>query len=447
MHCSADFRFPGMPIRRYHSWGRIGPAATRAVRLPPGGPDRLPEGTVLAYGNGRSYGDACLNRSGTLLDTRALDRILHFDPDTGVLRCEAGVLLSDILQLIVPAGWFLPVTPGTKFITVGGAIANDVHGKNHHRAGTFGCHIARLELLRSDGRRIVCGPDRDVEWFRATVGGLGLTGLILEADLRLRRIPGRAFHVETTRFGNLSEFFRLSAEADRTHEYTVAWIDCLAGGASQGRGWFAAGNPAESPGGAPRRRRSLRIPVDPPFSLVNRLSLRLFNTVYYHRPVPRRAVVDFEPFFYPLDALLEWNRIYGPSGFYQFQCVVPPGDGEAVVRALLAETARVGEGSFLVVLKQFGTLPSPGLLSFPRPGPTLALDFPNRGDRTRRLLGRLERLVDEAGGAIYPAKDACMSPAAFQRAFPAWTTLESLRDPAFTSDFWRRVTGQPEGAA
>lgn len=400
----------------------------------------FPEGGVLPFGNGRSYGDVCLNRAGTLLDTRSLDRILHFDPATGLLRCESGVLLSTILDLIVPAGWFLPVTPGTKFITMGGAVANDVHGKNHHRAGTFGRHVTRLELLRSDGSRITCGPDEHPEWFRATVGGLGLTGLILWCEVRLKQVAGRALVAETTRFGNLSEFFSLSAEADRKFEYTVSWIDCLARGRSRGRGWFMGGNPAECAGAAPRRRRSFRVPIDPPFSLINGLSLRAFNTLYYHRPVPRVATVDFEPFFYPLDALLEWNRIYGPRGFFQFQCVVPPEVGEAAIGELLSETARGGDGSFLVVLKQFGSLPSPGLLSFPRPGPTLALDFPNRGDGTRRLLARLERVVDEAGGAIYAAKDACMAPATFQRSYPAWRTLEAMRDPAFSSDFWRRVT-------
>jgi FAD/FMN-containing dehydrogenase len=397
---------------------------------------------LLPFGYGRSYGDVCMNGEGALVDCRPLSRILSFDPEQGIVRAEAGVLLSEILDVVVSHGWFLPVSPGTKFVTLGGAIANDVHGKNHHVAGTFGRHVPRLELARSDGTRIVCGPGQDEEWYSATVGGLGLTGLILWADLQLVPIHGRSILVDSTAFDRLDGFFELAAATDRTHAYTVAWIDCLARGANLGRGWMMAGNHAgpdeQQP---PKRRRSLNFFVQPPISLVNQLSVRAFNGLYFRRPVPKRQVTDFDPFFYPLDAVRNWNRMYGRRGFFQFQCVVPPDVGEAAVRELLVQTGRHGEGSFLVVLKQFGDVSSPGLLSFPRPGPTLALDFPNRGASTRRLLATLEEVAMEAGGALYPAKDACMSPETFEKSFPQWRELEQKRDPAFNSDFWRRVTG------
>jgi FAD/FMN-containing dehydrogenase len=433
--------------RAYRPWGRLSAPAQRVLKVPPDGMTAFPDGTVLPFGHGRSYGDVCLNSAGTILDTRAMSSILAFDRSTGIIRCQAGALLSDILDFAVPAGWFLPVTPGTRFVTVGGAIANDVHGKNHHRAGTFGMHVLRLELLRSDGSRITCSADENVDWFRATVGGLGLTGLILWSDVQLIPVAGRAIDADTTRFGNLSDFFALSEEADRKYEYTVSWIDCLAARQALGRGWFIGGNHAREAGAPVRRRRPINLFLEPPISMVNALSLRAFNLLYYNRPTPAAGPVDYEPFFYPLDSILNWNRMYGPRGFYQFQCVVPTAVGEAVIRELLVQTARFRQGSFLAVLKQFGHVISPGLLSFPRPGPTLALDFPNRGGRTRELLARLESIVMEAGGALYPAKDACMSADTFRRSYPEWESLEAMRDPAFSSDFWRRVTDGSAGGS
>ena len=251
--------------------------------------------------SGRSYGDVCLNGGATLLHTRGLDRFIAFDEASGVLRCEAGVLLSDILDVFVPRGWFLPVTPGTRFVTVGGAIANDVHGKNHHGAGTFGCHVRRFELLRSDGSRRVCSPGENADWFAATIGGLGLTGLITWVEMGLKRIAGVGMAIENFRFSGLDEFFSLNTTAEASHEYTVAWIDCLA---ATPRGIFVAGNHVASGdlALAPRKPGSLplTLPPDWPFSLVNGASLRLFNQAYYHRPLPVKAVVHYEPFFYPV---------------------------------------------------------------------------------------------------------------------------------------------------
>lgn len=426
------------------SWGRF-PRATQRVVSPPARDRPLPaiDGLCLPYGNGRSYGDSCLNDGGTLLHTRRLDHFIAFDPENGVLRCEAGVQLDEILGLVVPQGWFLPVTPGTRFVTVGGAIANDVHGKNHQDAGTFGHHVRAFELLRSDGRRLVCSPGENADWFAATIGGLGLTGLVTWAEIALRRIDGPWMKTETIRFGDLDGFFRLSAESGKDYAYSVAWIDCLARGQSTGRGLFSRANHAP----ALARRTATRsgspgMPFTPPVSLVNRASLHAFNTLHWHRQrgERREAIEDLHAFFYPLDGIGHWNRMYGPRGFLQYQCVVPPSVAAEAIAELLRRIAASGTGSFLAVLKQFGDRPSPGMLSFPRPGTTLALDFPvDRGGRVFGLLDALDEVVSGAGGAVYPAKDARMSGPHFRQYFPAWERFLPFIDPAFSSSFWRRV--------
>jgi len=396
--------------------------------------------SMLPFGNGRSYGDCCLNDQGTLVATRGLDRFMTFDAGTGILRCEAGVLLSEVLELVVPRGWFPPVTPGTQFVTIGGAVANDVHGKNHHRAGTFGRHVNRFELLRSDGTRLQCSSTENSDWFCATVGGLGLTGLITWVELQLKAISGPLIDQESIRYGRLEEFFQLSLESDATYEYTVAWIDCAASGDSFGRGLFFRANhaPVTAATRTPRQRR-LAVPFTPPFSLINGLSLRAFNELYFRRAREGNAIVHYEPYFYPLDAVGEWNRIYGPRGFLQYQCVVPPAAAEAAVTELLKRIAASGTGSFLAVLKVFADRAPAGILSFPRAGTTLALDFPNRGAATFSLLDRLDDIVAAAGGAVYPAKDARMSGVRFRQYFPHWQSMLPRIDPKFSSGFWRRV--------
>lgn len=426
----------------YASWGLYPKLPQKAVR-PAWREDGLPaiDGDLLPRGNGRSYGDSCLANGGTLVDLRRLDHFISFDPATGRLACEAGVLLRDILRLTVPHGWFLAVAPGTQLVTVGGAIANDVHGKNHHRRGSFGNHVREIELLRSSGERILCAPHRDSEWFHATIGGLGLTGAIVRAELQLVPVAGADLDVETIRFGRLDEFFGIAAESDRSHDYTVAWIDCHASGASLGRGVFERANHTSEPGRASPPPASRRIPFTPPISMVNRLTSSAFNAARYRLAGGRRRRRQhFQSFLYPLDGLLEWNRLFGPSGFLQFQCAVPTEAAQATIGAILELVSAAGTGSPLAVLKTFGTERSLGLLSFPLPGVTLALDFPFRGPPTLDLLGRLHRLVGEAGGRVYPAKDACMPGEIFRRAYPDWTKLEARRDPRVMSAFWKRVT-------
>ncbi|HRY15723.1 MAG TPA: FAD-binding oxidoreductase [Candidatus Competibacteraceae bacterium] len=396
----------------------------------------------LPFGNGRSYGDVCLNNDGALLLTRGLDRFITFDPASGILRAEAGVLLSEILALIVPQGWFLPVTPGTQFVTLGGAIANDVHGKNHHVAGSFGCQVRAFELLRSDGSRRFCAPSENTDWFQATVGGLGLTGLITWVEIQLQRIANPWIVAENRRFASLDEFLALDTEYEARYPYTVSWIDCAASGKTLGRGIYMAGMHAP-PGllkSPPPERRALTVPFTPPLSLVNDLSVGSFNRLYYYLPRPARGLTPYQPFFYPLDNLLHWNRLYGPHGFFQYQCVIPPADAREALREILARIAASRQGSMLAVLKRFGEKTSGGWLSFPRSGVTLALDLPNRGQPTLDLLERLDEVTRQAGGAVYPAKDARMSGDSFRQYFPQWRKFSEYIDPRFSSSFWRRVS-------
>ncbi len=403
----------------------------------------------LPYGQGRSYGDSCLNTGGVLLGTSALDHFIAFDDTTGVLTCEGGVTLAAIIDLALPRGWFLPVTPGTKFVSLGGAIANDVHGKNHHSAGTLGAHVVSFELLTSDGQRRPCSPSENAGLFAATIGGLGLTGLITQATIRLAPAPSAFLKGQSIKFGNLDEFFALSEASVPDYAYTVSWIDCLGTGASLGRGIFMRANIASADdvaasGVKPRAGLPLAVPIMPPLSLVNQLTLRPFNWAYYNRQQAEQVdkLWHYNSFHYPLDAISHWNRIYGPKGLLQYQCVVPRADERAVSRALFAEIAKSGQGSFLVVFKTFGPRVSPGLLSFPMEGATLALDFPIRGASTFALLDRLDAIVSEAGGRIYAAKDARMSAGAFLHAYPRLEEFRKFIDPRFSSNFERRVIGK-----
>lgn len=403
---------------------------------------RQEHGDTLAFGNGRSYGDSCLSTSGHLLRTRPLGRFIGADWQQGVVRAEAGVTLEELLALAIPKGWFLPVTPGTSQVTLGGALANDVHGKNHHAKGSFGLHVKTFGLVRSDRGTLQCSNLENPELFAATIGGLGLTGLISWIELQLIPIVTSDMDVSTVRFGKLDEFFRLADELEPQHEFTVAWVDCLARGAHRGRGVFQAANFAAEGALEADRSRRLRMPVTPPVSLFNRLSLRPMNALYWQR-APARARQDrcgYAGFFYPLDAVDEWNRAYGPHGFQQYQAVVPAGNAEPAISALLAQISASGHGSFLAVLKRFGPHRSPGWLSFPMEGTTLALDFPRKETTERDLFARLDAIVREAKGRLYPAKDSHMRAADFQRAYPNWERMEMHRDPALKSLFWHRVT-------
>jgi FAD/FMN-containing dehydrogenase len=423
-------RFPNQPQTAHaSSWRGDFPADLKAVVAQ--------HGSTLPFGNGRSYGDSCLAASGHVVHTRLLNRWIHANWQTGLIRVESGMTLDELINISLPKGWFVPVTPGTKYVTLGGALANDVHGKNHHVRGSFGAHVTRFGLLRSDRGELVCSPTENADLFRASIAGLGLTGIMTWVELQLMPIQSSQMDVVTSRFNNLNEFFALSDEFEPTHEYAVAWIDCT----TIGQGVFMAANHAPSGELKLNLRKKISVPITPPFSLMNRLSLKLLNTAYYRKhPVQRtHHQTSYEPYFYPLDAVLNWNRIYGTNGFQQFQCVIPNAVAHDAIVEILRVIAQTGMGSFLAVLKRCGDFPAAGLLSFPMAGVSLALDFAHN-ERLPALLQKLDAIVHQAHGRLYPAKDAHMSAAHFQNAYQNWPQLEALRDPVLNSRFWQRVT-------
>jgi FAD/FMN-containing dehydrogenase len=432
--------------RREYSWGRVVASAQHVAS--PRFMSELsalleahPGSSILPVGLMRSYGDCVLNSTGGLVNMRGIDRFIEFDATAGSLRAEAGASLANIMALIVPHGFFVPVTPGTRSVTLGGAIANDVHGKNHHRAGTIGRHVLRMSLLRSDGRDKI-GPAESAALFAATIGGLGLTGIIEWAELALCRIPSSFVDVEVVPFSRLDEFWGLAEGSTQTHEHTVAWVDCMARGRDLGRGIFSRANWSNDGGQRPHAPKARwRMPFDAPNSLLNRASVSLFNRLYSRaqRSKPQRRV-HYSSFFHPLDAIADWNRLYGRSGFWQYQCVLPPASMKQAIAALLQEISANGEGSFLAVLKTFGDLPSLGLLSFPMPGATLALDFPNRGESTLRLLSRLDSIVRNGRGRLYAAKDGRMPASMWRAGYPELDRFTRHVDPKLSSDFWKRVS-------
>ncbi len=396
----------------------------------------------LVYGQGRSYGDSCLLKDGLLLDSSSYSKILSFDDKRGVLRAQAGITLDEILRFVVPKGWFLPVTPGTKYVSLGGAIANDVHGKNHHKQGTFGNHIEKLLLLRSNGV-FECSLTQNEDLFRATISGLGLTGIILWADLKLTPIKSHLIDTVNIKIKNLDEFFDMSNKYDSDYESTVAWIDCIAKGKDLGRGIFMLGNHAESytkPYNPNSGRPILSVPFDFPNFTLNSFTIKLFNLAYYYKQIPRvqKKRVHFDGFYYPLDIISKWNRIYGSRGFYQYQFVVGV-DKKDVVTKCLEKIASSNMASFLAVLKKFGDVSSPGMLSFPKPGYTLALDFPNYHEKLSKLFSDLDELVLEAGGRLYPAKDAMMDRNLFCSMYPEYKEFKKYVDPLMASSFYQRV--------
>jgi decaprenylphospho-beta-D-ribofuranose 2-oxidase len=414
-----------MPVwaeRTLAGWGRVMRATNPAAR-----PERVGDlgralaeaggDSLLAYGAGRSYGDAALNSAGRSIIMRRLDRLLDFDPASGRLVAEAGATFADVIDHFLPRGFMVPVAPGTGFATLGGGVANDVHGKNHHQAGSLGHHIEWLDLRMPDGRCRRVEPQRDADLFKATLGGLGLTGIIERLCLRLRPVPSNALHVRKRRMRNLDEFLEAFAQERDRAEYVVGWIDALAGGRDLGRGVLEAASPsAESV--TLERARPHRVPVDFPAFALNPLTVRVFNRLYYAR-VPasgREYRQAYSQFLFPLDAVLDWNRIYGRRGFHQFQCVVPFEGGRDALAAMLELIAGCGRGSFLAVLKQLGPA-GMGYLSFPQPGYTLALDFPN-APGVADLIGRLERIVGDAGGRVYLAKDSTLTPEGVRRMYP-----------------------------
>jgi FAD/FMN-containing dehydrogenase len=378
------------------------------------------------------------------MQTTGMNRLLDFDPHTGILTAESGVTLAQILDFAVPRGFFLPVTPGTKYVTLGGAIANDIHGKNHEVAGSFGNHVPCFELVRSDGTRILCSRRDNSPWFHATIGGMGLTGLITWAQLRLKPIVSRSIDYEGIQFHGIDEFLELK-QRYKDVEYTVSWVDCVSTGRNFARGIFMAGEHSKVPGELKRSPEpKLVFPFEAPGFALNRTSVSAFNTLYFHkqRKPHVKTVQDYEPFFYPLDSVLHWNRMYGRNGLVQFQYAMPWEGAKEGTIAILREIANSGLASFLAVLKAFGDISSLGMMSFPQAGIMFALDFPIKDGITFPLLERLGDMTLDYGGRLYPAKDAAMTPRQFQTFYSKWEEFARFRDPMITSSFWERVTAE-----
>ncbi|HEX2147657.1 MAG TPA: FAD-binding oxidoreductase [Pseudorhizobium sp.] len=421
-----------------HGWGRYPRIESKAidVRFPNQVADQVRSGSgLIGRGNGRSYGDAAIGNPNTMI-CRSLSRMKSFDPSTGSLTVEAGTMLSEILDAFLPRGWFPPVVPGTKLVTVGGMIASDVHGKNHHRDGGFGAHVEEMKLVLANGETVTCSARDNEDLFYATIGGMGLTGIIVEASFRMKPIETGWVLQKTVVAEDLAAAIdALDATSDST--YSVAWIDCLSRGKALGRSLIFAGEHATAdqlaslgagqvafPAPQPAR---LRLPVDLPGWTLNRASVAAFNELYFRagaRKASKPRLVHWNPYFFPLDGINDWNRLYGRRGFVQHQCVVPEARAVPVLTEILERFTRSGRGSFLAVLKKLGS--GTGLLSFPMPGYTLALDLPAAPD-VFALLDEIDQLVVEAGGRLYLAKDARQSRQTFEAGYPDLEAFKALR--------------------
>lgn len=415
------------------NWGKYPQVSAPEIRY---GLDRplakeLHDSHWIPRGMGRCYGDASLGE--TMVSGLGLRRMLAFDALTGILRCEAGVTFADLLETFVPKGWFPPVTPGTKFVSMGGAIASDVHGKNHHSEGSFSRHILRFDLLLASGEVITCSPTKHPEIFHATFGGMGLTGMVLRLTLKLKPIQSSLINMESVKARNLSEILDISEEFEDA-TYSMAWIDCLGTGNKMGRSILMKGEHAlpEQLSAAQRahplaipQKRKLNVPIDFPAFVLNPLSIKAFNFLYYHKQLSRQVsrLTDYDSFFYPLDAIHNWNRIYGKRGFVQYQCVFPKAASREGLQQILQRTSRSNMGSFLAVLKLFG--PQEGLMSFPMEGYTLALDFPV-SPRIFPFLDELDTIVADLGGRVYLTKDARLKPEMLARMYPQLPQFQEL---------------------
>ncbi len=399
--------------------------------------ERITKGAVLSRGLGRSYGDSSLPPPGTteVVGTVLADRILAFDPATAVIRAEAGLSLRELNRVFLPRGFFPPVSPGTMFVTLGGMVAADVHGKNHHRDGCFGAHVRALKMRVADGRIVECSREHHEELFRATIGGMGLTGHILEVEFALAHVPSPWILCESERIRDIDAFLAGLKEAGPRWPFTVGWIDCLSKGSAMGRGILMRGRwaePAEAPRRFPKPKKRLSVPFVFPEWLLGRWSVRIFNEVYYRAHVPRlrRRIWHPEPFWYPLDAILHWNRIYGRRGFTQYQCVLPAEGGLAAARRFLELLSSKGGASFLCVIKDCGA-EGAGLLSFPKPGVSIALDMAVRDD-TQAIVDALNERVIAEGGRVYLAKDTFTRPEHFRAMeprLPEWERIRREWDP------------------
>jgi FAD/FMN-containing dehydrogenase len=421
---------------RLSGWGRY-PIAESALEAPQSVDDVVSlvrsGKTLIARGNGRAYGDPAIGSS-TTLSMLSLSKVISFDEAQGLLVCEAGLMLRDVLEAFVPRGWFPPVTPGTKFVTLGGMIACDVHGKNHHKDGSFGNHVLWLDLVTSNGAVVRCSRAENADLFAHTIGGMGLTGVIVRCCVRLLPIETAYIRQHQIIAENLDQALA-AFESALDWTYSVAWIDCLAGGSKLGRSVVYLGEHAKVHELPPRLRSAplsvpaklpLAVPFELPFSALNRYTVQAFNELYFRRAKARSSdlVLSYDPYFYPLDSIRSWNRLYGYRGFVQYQCVLPLKTSREGLTELLELTSKTRTGSFLGVLKLFGS--QDGVLSFPLHGYTLTLDFP-WSDKTAKLLRRFDDIVARHGGRLYLAKDARLPRDIFERTQPNLERFRGLR--------------------
>ena len=399
------------------------------------------ESNYLSVGLGRSYGDVGLNEDGTLISTHNLKKIISFNETKGIINCESGLSIKEILNFIIPKGWFIPVVPGTRNVTIGGAIANDIHGKNHHIDGTFGNYIKSMRLLRSDGVILNCSNEENRDYFDATIAGLGLTGIILSAEIQLKKITSEYIDVKTFKYKSLDEYWKINSYCEEKYDYTVSWVDCLYNNKNDLRGVYLAGNHSKKLIKTKSKREiNITFPFTPPFSFVNNFSMRILNQFYYTlNKTTNESVEHYKKFFFPLDVINNWNKAYGRNGFFQYQFVVPKENGPETLDDVLKIIKINNQVPALGVLKNFGSIKSPGLISFPFEGVTLALDFPNKGEKTKSLFRDLNKIIFDNNGRIYPAKDALMQPKEFQNSYPELDNFTKYIDPKFSSSFWRRV--------
>jgi len=439
-------------------WGRF-PVQSCELERPERYADlRCGAGNVIARGQGRSYGDAALNENGRVLLTERVNRLLEFDVDAGILRAEGGTTLASILDVIVPKGWFLPVTPGTKFVSLGGCVAADVHGKNHHHDGSFGDHIISFVLILADGSRVNCSAKNNASLFCATIGGMGLTGIIGEVTLKLTAIASAQMMVRHHVADNFEQLFHLMGDATIDDHYSVAWMDSLATADSLGRGIVMCGHHAladEMPADisritSVRRKKKYAVPFNLPAWAMNTKTIAAFNSNYFQREGRKHQsfLSGYDTYFYPLDSVADWNRLYGKRGFVQYQCVIPDATAYAGIKNLLEVLEHARRPSFLAVLKRLGGK-GEGLLSFPMAGYTLALDFPIQDDGLFPLLNKLDEIVIKHLGRVYLAKDARLSAASFRAMYPnyaEWLKIKNSVDPdnKFRSSLSRRLRiGEP----
>ena len=437
-----------MNDHNYFSWGRLKRTSAPQVIKPNNYEDLLKNlkkhrklGKVLPIGMMRSYGNSCLIKEGLMLDMTEFRKINSFDEQSGLINVQAGISLDELLKFIVPKGWFVPTSPGTKYVTIGGAIANDIHGKNHHKFGSFCNSVKKMKVLSTEGKLQLL-EDPDDEMFRATCGGLGLTGLILEAEIQLAEIKSSYLNVETIKFNNLKEFFEIEKQSIENYEFTVSWIDLTNESKYFGRGLFQRANWADDKDLTPHSSLRIPIPFSLGFNLVGKKLMKLFNFLYFSKNLKKKTKekTHYGSFFYPLDVLKGWNKLYGKNGFSQYQFVLPEENSKTGLDEILKVLKNDKFMPRLCVLKTFGKIPSLGHLSFPLKGTTLAMDFPINIKKNKNLYSKLDEIVIKNGGRIYPAKDSFMNSTTFQNSYKNFHKFKKFKDTHISSDFWERVS-------